>query len=72
MSQDDILTALGDRRLTRREIQELTDLAQRAVSYSLKQLLKYDEIIKEMSEKGVPMYKVKKKKGKVLCKHKFY
>jgi len=56
------LKALGNRKLTRREIQELLCLGQQAVSHSIRQLLKYQDIIKEISEEGVPVYKVKKRK----------
>ena len=62
MSQEEIIEILKDRQLTRKEIQELTDLAQQSVSYALKQLVKYNEIIKEYSDSNIPLYKIKKKK----------
>ena len=63
MSQDEILAILKYKRLTRREIQEITDLAQQAVSNSLKQLVKWGEV--EMGHSnGIPIYSLKIKKKK--------
>ena len=70
MTQEDIIEILGDRPLSRREIQNLVGLTQQAISEALRQLIKYDEIIKEYSNKGIPVYKKKRKSGAKRPKNK--
>jgi len=63
MTQDKIVKILGNKKLTRKQIQELTDLTQQVVSRCLKQLVKYNELEKEYSESRKKfVYKKNKKK----------
>jgi len=62
MSQEQILKVLEENELTRKEIQERLQLTHQAVTKALHQLIKYNEIIKENTEK-IPVYKLKKKNG---------
>jgi len=63
MTQEKIIEILGNKKLTRAEIQELTELAQVIVSRCLRQLVKYHEIEKEYSEE-IKKYVYKKKDKK--------
>jgi len=67
MSQEEIIDLLSNEKpLTRKEIQNFTDLSQRAICHALKQLIKYEEIIRNNTNSGIPVYKliVKRKKKK--------
>lgn len=66
MSQDLIIEQLEKRDLTRAELQEAINLSRVAINHALKQLIKYNEIEKDLSHK-IPIYKLKsdskKKRG---------
>jgi len=61
MGQKEIIDILGKKRLTRREIENLIDISQVAISRALKQLLKYNEISIDRSN-GIPVYSIIKKR----------
>ena len=60
MSQDEILNALEEADLTRKELQKRLHISQVAISIALKQLLKYSEIIIKEYKENTPIYSVKK------------
>jgi hypothetical protein len=66
MSQEDVLEILGNRELTRKEIEELTMINQQSISRCLKQLIKYHEIIREYSD-NLKKFVYKKKRGEGFC-----
>ena len=72
ISQGRILELLGKGKpMTRAELKEITDLSNVALCHALKQLLKYNEILKNYSNKGIPCYKLKKKRKKKKARRGF-
>jgi len=63
MSQEEILKVLEENDFTRKEIQERLHLCMPVVIKSLRQLIKYQEIIRKYRDDGIPIYGLKKRKA---------